>query len=116
MTTTAIALFGSRISPRFDCAQEFMVVTCSKNAVTGQYIESILDPIPLKKIRHLANLKVNILICGGVDEASREQLQAHGIKLIADRKGNADEAVSCHLSPATHTNPSTTKLLSPQQA
>ncbi|MDD5758262.1 MAG: NifB/NifX family molybdenum-iron cluster-binding protein [Desulfobulbaceae bacterium] len=116
MTTTAIALFGSRISPRFDCAQDFMVITCSKNTVTDQYIESILDPVPLKKIRRLANLKVNILICGGVDEASREQLKAHDIKLIADKKGNADEAVSCHLPPAHTNNTPAAEILARHQA
>lgn len=100
MTTTAIALFGSRISPRFDCAQEFMVVTSSENTVTDQYTETIQNPIPLMKIRRLADLKVNILICGGIDEASREQLKTYGIKIIANIKGSADEAASSHISTA----------------
>ena len=91
---TAIALFGSRISPRFDCTQEFMLVTSSENTVTEQHTESIRDHMPIMKVRHLAALKVDTLICGGIDESSRAHLCAHGIKVVANMKGEAEDAVS----------------------
>ena len=100
MMTTAIALFGSRISPRFDCTQDFMLITSSENAVTEQHTETIREQMPIMKIRRLADLKVDTLICGGIDEYSQEHLRSHGIKIIANLKGKVDEAVSCYIASA----------------
>lgn len=94
MTKTAIALFGSRISPRFDCTQEFMLVTSSENTVIEQHIENIRTHVPLMKVRRLADLKVDLLICGGVDESSLEHLRLHGITVIANMKGQVEDVVS----------------------
>lgn len=98
MTTTAIALFGTRISPRFDCAHDFMLITTSENSVTEQHTETIREPMPIMKVRRLAALKVNTLICGGVDEASRAYLRSHGITVLANMKGQATEAVTSYLT------------------
>jgi predicted Fe-Mo cluster-binding NifX family protein len=100
MMTTAIALFGSRISPRFDCAQDFMLITSSDDAVAEQHTETIRDQPPIMKVRRLADLKVDTLLCGGIDESSREYLRAYGIKIVANLKGNAGEAASCYLPTA----------------
>ena len=98
MMTTAIALFGERISPRFDCTLNFMVITSSESSITEQHTETIRDHMPILKVRRLADLKVDTLICGGIDESSREQLRAHGIKVLSNLKGNADDAVSCYIT------------------
>lgn len=97
MMTTAIALFGTRISPRFDCAQDFMLITSSNSRVTDQRTETIKERMPILKVKRLADLKVDTLICGGVDETSREYLRAYGIKVVANMKGNVDDAVSHYL-------------------
>jgi predicted Fe-Mo cluster-binding NifX family protein len=93
-TTTAIALFGERISPRFDCTLDFKLIKSSESAITEQRTETIRDHMPIMKVRRLADLKVDTLICGGIDESTREDLRAHGIKVLDNVKGNADEAVS----------------------
>lgn len=98
MMTTAIALFGSRISPRFDCAQEFMLITSSECAVTEQHTETIREHMPIMKVRRLADLKVDTLICGGIDESSREHLRSCGIKVLANMKGEAGVAVSSYIT------------------
>jgi len=98
MTTTAIALFGTRISPRFDCAQDFMLITTSDDHITDQHTETIPEPMPVMKVRRLAALKVNTLICGGVDESSRAYLRSHGIKVLANRKGQATDALTTYLT------------------
>ncbi len=98
MTTTAIALFGKRISPRFDCAQDFMLITSKKNTVTAQHTETIQEQMLIMKIRRLAALKVSTLICGGVDDTSREYLRSYGIKVLTHMKGKAEDAVSCFIN------------------
>lgn len=100
MSTTAIALFGTRVSPRFDCAHDFMLITTSKTDVTEQHTEIIKDSMAILKVRRLAELKINTLICGGIDESSREHLQAHGITVLSNMKGLATDAItSCITSP-----------------
>lgn len=99
MNTTAIALFGERISPRFDCTLNFMVITSSEDAITEQHTETIRDHMPIMKVRRLAELKVDTLICGGIDVASREELRAHGIKVLGNLKGAVDEAISSYVAP-----------------
>ncbi len=101
--TTAIALFGTRISPRFDCAQDFMLITSSESTVTDLRTETIRERLPIRKVKRLADLKVDVLICGGVDESSREHLRAYGIKVLANMKGNVDDAVSHCLPTLTPT-------------
>ena len=100
MMTTAIALFGTRISPRFDCSQHFLLITSSENSVTAQHTETIREHMPIMKIRRLADLNVDTLICGGVDENSREYLRSYGITVLANMKGKADVAVICSLNSA----------------
>lgn len=99
MMTTAIALFGTRISPRFDCAKEFMLVTTAESVVTDQHTETIRDQMSLMKIRRLADLKVDTLICGGIDESSRQYLHTYGIHVLANRKGMVADAISYCLGP-----------------
>ena len=91
MMTIAIALFGTRVSPRFDCTQEFMLITTSECTVTDQHTESIPERMPLKKVRRLADLKVDTLVCGGVDESSREYLRTYGIQVLSNISGKVDE-------------------------
>jgi predicted Fe-Mo cluster-binding NifX family protein len=100
MTTTAIALFGSRISPRFDCTQDFMLITSSESAVSEKHTETIPGQIPIMKIRRLVDLKVDTLLCGGIDDTSREHLRSFGIKIIANLKGKVEEAISCYVTLA----------------
>ena len=98
MNTTAIALFGERISPRFDCTQAFKLITSSKSAITEQHTETIRDHMPIMKVRRLADLKVDTLICGGIDESTREDLHACGIKVLDNLKGKVDDAVSSYIT------------------
>lgn len=107
MRTTAIALFGTRISPRFDCAQNFMLITISDDkVVTDQHTEVIRDQMSIMKVRRLAEMHVNTLICGGVDENSRRHLQACGISLLDNMKGKVADALSRYFSsPSLHDLP-----------
>lgn len=100
MKTTAIALFGTRISPRFDCAREFMLITTSDSTVTDKHTESINEMIPSRKVRRLADLKVDTLICGGIDEPSRHCLRTLGIEVLANKRGSVDDVLRRCLSPS----------------
>lgn len=101
MNTTAIALFGERISPRFDCTLDFKLITSSESAITEQRTETIRDHMPIMKVRRLADLKVDTLICGGIDDSTREDLRAHGITVLDNLKGKVEDAVSSYITAKT---------------
>jgi predicted Fe-Mo cluster-binding NifX family protein len=94
----AIPLFGNRISPRFDCAQEFLIGV----AVDGVVLERQELPAEglsaLARVGKLLELGVDTLICGGIDRISDQQLRRHGIRIYAWVTGEVEDALTCFLS------------------
>lgn len=93
----AIPLFGNRISPRFDCAQGFLL----GRAVNGMVLERQELPaegLPtLARVGKLLKLGVDILICGGIDRISDQKLRRHGIKIYAWVTGEVEDTLNCFL-------------------
>lgn len=94
----AIPLFGSRISPRFDCAQVFFF----GKAVNGVVIERQKLPAEglstLARVGKLLEWGVDVLICSGIDRISDQQLGRHGIRIYAWVTGEVEDALNCFLS------------------
>ena len=94
---TAIALFGKRVSPRFDCAEDFMLVTVDNHTIRKRVTAKIREWFSLAKIKKLVELEVDTLICGGIDEKSMAALRFHGISVLHDIKGDVDTALASYL-------------------
>lgn len=93
----AIALFGTRISPRFDCAPTLLVVHVSA-AGAGQRQEFATEGwTPMERIQKICRLGVHVLICGGIDQRSFRQIQSHGIKVFSWITGEFEDGLSCYL-------------------
>lgn len=75
----AVPIFGSRISPRFDCTHEIVFVKANINGIVEKKIISVLKLSPCEKVLRLKALKVNVLICGGIDTTTLERLKTWGI-------------------------------------
>lgn len=95
---TAIALFGTRISPRFDCAQDFMLITIDKQKILHKETETIADKPSLIKIKRLIDLQVKTVICGGIDLTSREYLRSHKIHVLPNVTGEAEDALCAFIN------------------
>lgn len=93
----AIPIFGTRVSPRFDYAREFLL---SKTA-NGMVIEREELPAEgltaLTRVRMLLELGVDTLICGGIDRISSQQLSFSGIRIYSWVTGEAEGALNCFL-------------------
>jgi len=89
----ALPTFGNRISPRFDCAGEFLLLTIEGSQVVETKSYESEKWSMIERIRKLAEVEVDIVICGGIDAFSIEQLKLHKIKLISWITGNVDDAV-----------------------
>ena len=97
MHKIAIALFGSRVSPRFDCAPRFRFVELDNGTINSSrevYTENFNAAERISKLRELG---VTTLICGGIDMVSAGQLDYHGVKIYSWITGQADDALECLL-------------------
>ncbi len=90
----AIPLFGHRVSPRFDCAPMFLIISLEAGCVPQRQQFAATDWTALERVDKLKALAVNTLICGGIDRWSAEALQAFGIRVQSAVTGEAEEALA----------------------
>ena len=94
----AIPVFHTKISPRFDSTQGFILLLIEKRNVIQR------EKLPTKgwpasaKIKQLVDLGVDILICGGIDLKSMQQLNFNGIIIYSWITGEIEDAVTRFLN------------------
>ena len=91
----AIPVFGTRISPRFDCAREFLIVTAENGEVIARQGLQADAWSPLIRIRKLSSLGIDTLICSGIDRASWRHLKFSGIRIYSWVTGEVEDALRC---------------------
>lgn len=90
----AIPVFHTKISPRFDSTQGFILLQVEKSNVIRR------ENLPTKgwsasaKIKQLVDLDVDTLICGGIDLDSMQQLNFNGIIIYSWITGEIEDAVT----------------------
>lgn len=94
----AIPMFHTKISPRFDQAQGFLLLEIENAGVIARENLNTKDWSVLSKMKYLVALGVDTLICGGIDRASLQYLNARGLNIYSWVTGEAEDAVSCFLS------------------
>jgi len=93
----AIALFETRVSPRFDCAPAFRIVETDNNEILDTKEVSTKRCNVIDRVKKIKELGVDTLICGGIDMFSAQQLNFHGIKIYSWITGEANDALICLL-------------------
>ncbi len=94
----AVALFGSRISPRFDCAPLMLLVE-KDEAGFGPRLEMDTEGwTATQRIKRLSQWQINVLICGGIDEYSFQIITANKIRIYSWITGEYEDALSCFLA------------------
>ena len=89
----AIPLFGTRIAPRFDCADEFLVANVSAGAVVERGQVTVAGLAPVERAKRLCELGVDTVVCGGIDQLSASYLAGRGLAVYAWVTGEADDAL-----------------------
>ena len=90
----AIAIFGTRVSPRFDFAPGFMLVEITDGEIVGRREIPAEGWEGLERIEKLAESAVEAVICGSIDRFSLRQLEMRGIKVYSWITGEAEDALS----------------------
>ncbi|MBN2022230.1 MAG: NifB/NifX family molybdenum-iron cluster-binding protein [Pirellulales bacterium] len=97
MRKVAIATFGTRVSPRFDCAPAVLVVTVDDGRATAREEHAASDWAPGERIGRLVTAGVDTVVCGGIDCWSVEALQSAGVTVYAWVAGEIDDALDALL-------------------
>jgi predicted Fe-Mo cluster-binding NifX family protein len=93
----AIPLFGTRIAPRFDCTDKFLLVAVENGNIIARQ-ELLAEGWPfLARIKKLRELDVDTLICNGIDCFSSRKLHFNGIRIYSWVTGEVEEALRCFL-------------------
>ncbi len=77
----AVPLFGERISPRFDCAGEIIIVSTERGRIVHRAKLLTGGMTSFEKIKKLKELNIDVMICGGIDKDSEQRLLQHGIDI-----------------------------------
>jgi len=93
MMKVAIPTFGDRVSPRFDCAGMFLVVTLDQGAIVERREISAVDWAPYERINRLIDLEVTVVVCGGIDRWSADSLLSVGVTLYGWISGSIQESL-----------------------
>ncbi len=91
----AIPLFGTRISPRFDCAPGLLLITTDDE---GREIierdEMVCQSINyIERINQLKTAGVDVVICGGISNEMQELLCRKNIEVIPWVTGDVQKAL-----------------------
>jgi predicted Fe-Mo cluster-binding NifX family protein len=98
----AIPLFGTRISPRFDCAQELLMFTIEDGKIIKKDKLLWRGVNLYERIAELGKLGVNMVICGALDGFSHTLLRQRGIRVYSWVTGNAEKIVEIFLRGELH--------------
>ena len=93
----AIPAFHSKVSPRFDTAQELVLLEIIDGNVINRERQPLQAYSAAGKIKHLLEKGVDTLICGGIDRLSRQQISFNRIEVYSWVTGEIEDAVSCFL-------------------
>jgi predicted Fe-Mo cluster-binding NifX family protein len=100
----AIALFKTRISPRFDYAQEFLIAETANGEVLEKRRIAARSWTPLERIKRLTDLEIDTLISGAIDRCSAECLSAQCVNTFCCVTGEAEDALRCLLKGNLESN------------
>jgi predicted Fe-Mo cluster-binding NifX family protein len=93
----AIPVFHTKISPRFDQAQGFVLLETGHSEVLAREELPTRGWSEVAKMRRLLDLGIETLICGGIDRASLQYLSFNGVNVYSWVTGEVDDAVACFL-------------------
>jgi predicted Fe-Mo cluster-binding NifX family protein len=92
-----IPLFGSRVSPHFSTAREFLVVFARENRIhTRSRLEFSKDS-PAQRRRRLLAMGIDSLICGGIDNATKQWFEERKVHVIENTMGDVEKVISRYL-------------------
>ena len=102
---TALTIWGNRISPVFDSANTLLIVEIKSKQVCSRRYEPFYPDFPSRLAERLADLDIEVLICGAISERPANIIESGGVKLIPFITGSADEVLDAYARGAAFVKP-----------
>jgi len=89
----AVPLFKDRVSPHFGASSTFLLLETNGTAICREATWDMPGESPMEMARRLADLGVEKLICGGIQNHHKEWLIRKGITVVDNQRGVAKKIV-----------------------
>jgi predicted Fe-Mo cluster-binding NifX family protein len=97
-TVLAIPLFGDEVAPRFCSADVVLIVELEDGVERSRHRIKVGDSERSDLIHRLAQLKVAVLLCGGLGRRFMLNAERRGIEIEADLTGKADALIKAFIA------------------
>jgi predicted Fe-Mo cluster-binding NifX family protein len=94
----AFSVWDNRIAPVFDVSRQILLVETKAGRIISERREALADTIPEQKAACLAELGVDILVCGAVSRPLQEMIAAYDIRVIPFLAGDMREVIDAWLA------------------
>jgi len=92
-----MTVWQQRVSPLFDVASELLLVDAEGATETGRASVALPEQELPRRVRHLVDLGVNVLVCGGISQPLAGMVQASGIRLVPFTAGPVEQVLRAFL-------------------
>lgn len=93
-----VPVFGSRISPHFGSSSTLAIYEVHNQRICSKHVwridQTYFEHAPLRLAQHIADSDTDILVCGGIQKECKEWLINHGVGVLANYKGEAEDVVA----------------------
>ncbi|MBW1784188.1 MAG: NifB/NifX family molybdenum-iron cluster-binding protein [Deltaproteobacteria bacterium] len=89
----AVPLFNDRVSPHFGASSTFLLVEANGTTICREATWDVPAEGPMEMARRLADLGVEKLICGGIQNRHKDWLIRKGVTVVDNQRGVAREIV-----------------------
>lgn len=93
----AIPVFKSRVSPRFDCTLEVLIITICGADILKQTTHTLNYSSRFSLVQFLEQAQVELLLCGGIRRCDRLALEQRGIEVRAELRGDIQKIINNYL-------------------
>lgn len=94
----ALTVWNGRISPVFDVARNFLVLTLEDGRVVDTRMEKFDSNQPLQRPAMLSALKIHTLICGAISRPLAEIITSLEIKTLSFISGETEQVINAFLA------------------
>jgi len=97
MTKAAFACWEDRIAPVFDTAHDFCIVEMRSGKIMRESRLSLEDNQPLRTALRMAELQLDVLVCGAISGDIKALVAAYGIRVVPFVSGELSTVIEAWL-------------------
>jgi predicted Fe-Mo cluster-binding NifX family protein len=104
MAIAAFACWDDRIAPVFDTARRLHVVEFRSGKVIRETTETLEDTRPLRLALQMAELQLDVLVCGAISVYIQDLISAYGIRIVPFISGQLPQVIAAWMEGSLERN------------